>query len=128
MSMAFVMQSEVLVHAVARVPEAFMMQTEAVSPSAEDCVAAGSYGSSRSFGRGSCGGSVEAVGSLEESQVVFCVIFFVRALTSLSSACNSIISLLDDMDLEKVPLILISMYLFFAMITSSLGVSVKIPS
>ena len=74
-SMAFVMQAEVLVHAVARVPKVFMVQTAAVGSLAEDCVAAGSCGSSLSFGRGSCdcGGSVEAVGSLEESRVVACL-------------------------------------------------------
>ena len=40
----------------------------AVGPLAEDRVEAGFCGSSRSFGRGPCGGSVGAVGSSEESQ------------------------------------------------------------
>ena len=81
MSTAFVMQAEVLVHAVARVPGTFMVQTEAVGPLVEDRVAAGSCGSSRFFGRGLCGGSIEAVGSSEESWVAACVMFFVRDLT-----------------------------------------------
>ena len=67
-SSAFVMQAEVLMHTVARVSKAFMVQT-AVGPLAEDHVAAGSCGSSQSFDRGLCGSSVEAVGSLEEFQV-----------------------------------------------------------
>jgi hypothetical protein len=73
MSTAFVMQAVVLVHAVARVPEAFMVQAAAVGPSAEDRVAAGSCGSSWSFGRGLRGGSVESVGSLVESRMVACL-------------------------------------------------------
>ncbi len=56
----FVMQSEVLVHVVA------------IGPLAEDRVAGGSCGSCWSFGRGFSGGSVEAVGSLEESRMVAC--------------------------------------------------------
>ena len=55
------MQSKVLVHVVA------------IGPLAEDCVADGSCGSCWSFGRGFSGGSVEAVGSLEESWMVACL-------------------------------------------------------
>ena len=128
MSTAFVMKAEILVHAVARVPGTFMVQTEAVGPLVENRVAAGSCGSSWSFGRGFCGGSIEAAGSLEESWVVACVMFFIRDLTWLSSAHNSMSSFLDVRDLEKVPLVFMSMYLCCAMITSSLGVSVKLPS
>ena len=57
----FVMISEVLVHVVA------------IGPLAEDCLADGSGGSCRSFGIGFSGGSVEAVGSLEESRMVACL-------------------------------------------------------
>ena len=73
MSTAFVMQAGVLVQAVASIPEAFMVQAAAVGPSEEDCVADGSCGSRRSFGRGFSGGSVEAVGSLEDSRMVACL-------------------------------------------------------
>ena len=73
MSANFVMQSGVLVHVVAREFEAFMVQVAAVGPLAEDCVADGSCGSCRSFGIGFSGGSVEAVGSLEESQMFACL-------------------------------------------------------
>ena len=71
MSTAHVMQSGVLVHAVARVPKAFMVQAAAVGPSAENRVADGSCGSRQSFDRGFSGSSVEVVGSLEESWMVF---------------------------------------------------------
>ena len=50
-----------------------MVQAAAVGPSAEDRVADCSCGSRRSFGRGFSGGSVEAVGSLEESRMVACL-------------------------------------------------------
>ena len=73
MPTAFVMQAGVLVQDVARIPEAFMVQAAAVGPSAKDCVADGSCGSRWSFGRGSSGGSIEAVGSLEESWMVACL-------------------------------------------------------
>ena len=109
MSTAFVMQAEALVHSVARVPVTFMVQTEAVGPLVEDCVAAGSCVSSWSLGRGSCGGSIEAVRSSEESWVAACVMFFVRALTWLSSAHDSMSSFLDVRDLEKLPLVFMSM-------------------
>jgi hypothetical protein len=127
-STAFVMQAEVLVQAVARVPGTFMVQTEAVGPLVENRVAAGSCGISQSFGRGSCGRSIEAAGSSEESWGAACVMFLVRDLTWLSSARNSMSSVLDVGDLEKVPLVFMSMYLCCAMITSSPGMSVKLPS
>ena len=55
------MRSEVLVHVVA------------IGPLVEDCVADGSCGSCWSFGIGFSGGSVEAVGSSEESRMVACL-------------------------------------------------------
>ena len=57
----FVMLSEVLVHVVA------------IGPLAEDFMADDSCGSCRSFGRGFSGGSVEVVGSSEESRMVACL-------------------------------------------------------
>ena len=57
----FVMRSEVLVHVVA------------IGPLVEDCVADGSCGSCWSFGRGLSAGSVETVGSSEESRMVACL-------------------------------------------------------
>ena len=50
-----------------------MVQAAEVGPLAEDCVADGSCGSCRSFGIGFSGGSVEAVGSLEEGRMVACL-------------------------------------------------------
>ena len=50
-----------------------MVQAAAVGPSTEDRVADGSCGSCWSFGRGFSGGSVEAVGSLDESRMVACL-------------------------------------------------------
>ena len=73
MSVDFSMQSGVLVHVVAREYEAFMVQVAAVSPLAEDHVADCSCGSCWSFGIGFSGGSVEAVGSSEESRMVACL-------------------------------------------------------
>ena len=55
------MRSEVLVHVVA------------IGPLVEDCVADGSCGSCWSFGRGLSAGSVETVGSSEESRMVACL-------------------------------------------------------
>ncbi len=55
------MRSEVLVHVVA------------IGTLVEDCVADGSCGSCRSFGRGFSAGSVEVVGSSEESWMVACL-------------------------------------------------------
>ena len=71
--LCYTSQAGELVHAVARVPKAFMVQAAAVGPSAEGRVADGSCGSCRSFGIGFSGGSVEAVGSSEESQMVACL-------------------------------------------------------
>ena len=50
-----------------------MVQAATVGPSTEDCVADGSCGSCQSFGRGFSGGSVEAVGSSDESWMVACL-------------------------------------------------------
>ena len=74
MSADFAMQqSGVLVHVVAREYKAFMVQAATAGLLAEDRVADGSCGSCWSFGIGFSGGSVEAVGSLEESRMVACL-------------------------------------------------------
>ena len=52
---------------------ASMVQAAAVGPSTEDRVADGSCGICWFFGRGVSGGSVEVVGSLEESWMVACL-------------------------------------------------------